>query len=102
MDFGAIPGKRGSFEAADLPGANLTFSRTTDPVVGTRNRLLDQLGFEVKDLEHFCQTLGRLGIKLDRPYSRTPELDICTAFVTDPWGTYIALTEGLFNVSATA
>ena len=102
MDFGAIPGKRGSFEAADLPGANLTFSRTTDPVVGTRSRLLYRLGFEVKDLEHFCQTLSSLGIKLDRPYSRAPELDICTALLTDPWGTYIALTEGLVNASAMA
>lgn len=100
--FGAVPGKRGSFEAADLPGANLTFSRTTDPVVGTRNRLLDHLGFKVKELEHFCQTLESQGLKLDRPYSRAPELDACTAFLTDPWGTYIALTEGLVNVSATA
>lgn len=100
--FGAIPGRRGSFEAADLPGANLTFSRTTDPVVATRGRLLDRLGFEVENLEHFCQMLESEGIKLDRPYSRAPELDICTAFLTDPWGTYIALTEGLVNVSATA
>lgn len=100
--FGAIPGRRGSFEAADLPGANLTFSKTADPVVGTRGRLLDRLGFEVKDLEHFCQTLDSLAVTLDRPYSRAPELDIRTAFLTDPWGTYIALTEGLVNVSATA
>ena len=99
--FGATPGKRGSFEAADLPGANLTFSRTADPVVGTRSRLLDHLGFEVKDLEHFCQTLESVGVTLDRPYSRAPELDICTAFLTDLWGTYIALTEGLVNASAT-
>lgn len=100
--FGAIPGKRGSFEAADLPGANLTFSRTADPVVGTRSRLLDHLGFEVQDLEHFCQTLESVGVKLDRPYSRAPELNIRTAFLTDPWGTYIALTEGLVNASTTA
>ena len=27
--FGAVPGKRGNFDAADIPGANLTFSEAT-------------------------------------------------------------------------
>ncbi len=33
--FGAAPGKRASFDAADLPGVNLTFSKADGPVVGT-------------------------------------------------------------------
>ena len=93
--FSAKPGKRGSFEAADLPGVNLTFSPSRDPLSGTRGRALDHIGFEVQDLEAFCKKLEGLGIKLDRPYSKIAALNIAIAFITDPWGTYIELTEGL-------
>jgi len=27
-----------------------------------------------------------------------PELNVSIAFITDPWGTYIELTEGLVNI----
>ena len=96
--FGAKPGMRGSFQAADLPGVNLTYSPAPAPVVGTRGRALDHIGFEVRDLEKFCQRLESQGLKLDRPYSKVPSLGIAIAFLTDPWGTYIELTEGLNNV----
>jgi catechol 2,3-dioxygenase-like lactoylglutathione lyase family enzyme len=84
--FGAKPGKRGSFEAADLPGVNLTYSPAPAPVVGTRGRALDHIGFEVKDLESFCKQLAAGGIKMDRPYTKVPALGIAIAFITDPWG----------------
>jgi catechol 2,3-dioxygenase-like lactoylglutathione lyase family enzyme len=96
--FGAKPGTRGIYEAADLPGVNLSFSQATDPVVGTRGRALDHIGFEVKELEAFCRKLESLGIKLDRPYTKVPALNIAIAFIYDPWGTYIELTEGLDKV----
>jgi catechol 2,3-dioxygenase-like lactoylglutathione lyase family enzyme len=96
--FGAKPGKRGSFEAADLPGVNLTYSPAPAPVVGTRGRALDHIGFEVKDLESFCKQLAAGGIKMDRPYTKVPSLGIAIAFITDPWGTYIELTEGFAAV----
>ncbi len=94
--FGAKPGKRGPFEAADLPGVNLTFSQSTGPVAGTKGRALDHIGFEVKDLEAFCKKLEADGVKFDVPYRKIPSLDLAIAFLTDPWGTYIELTEG-FN-----
>ena len=96
--FGAKPGTRGIFEAADLPGVNLSFSPAPAPVVGTRGRIVDHIGFEVKDLEAFCRKLEGLGIKLDRPYTKVPALNIAIAFIYDPWGTYIELTEGLDKV----
>lgn len=96
--FGAKPGTRGMFEAADLPGVNLSFSPAPVPVVGTRGRVLDHIGFEVKDLEAFCRKLEGMGIKLDRPYTKVPALNIAIAFIYDPWGTYIELTEGLDKV----
>jgi len=93
--FGAKPGKRGPFEAADLPGVNLTFSAATGPVAGTKGRALDHIGFEVKDLESFCKNLEASGVKFDVPYRKVPSLNVAIAFFTDPWGTYIELTEGL-------
>ena len=39
--FGAIPGKRGKFEADDLPGVNLTFTPFADAQVPTKGRALD-------------------------------------------------------------
>jgi lactoylglutathione lyase len=96
--FGASPGMRGSFQAADLPGVNLTYSPSPDAVIGTQGRSLDHIGFEVKNLEAFCKKLESMGIKLERPYTPVPALNIGIAFIRDPWGTYIELTDGLDKV----
>jgi catechol 2,3-dioxygenase-like lactoylglutathione lyase family enzyme len=93
--FNAIPGKRGRFEAADLPGVNLTFSASETKTVGTRTRGVDHIGFEVKNLAEFCKKLEAGGIKLDRPFQHVPSLGLSVAFLTDPFGTFIELTEGL-------
>jgi catechol 2,3-dioxygenase-like lactoylglutathione lyase family enzyme len=96
--FGAKPRNGGAFPAGDLPGVALNFSPSTDPVVGTQGRALDHIGFEVKDLEAFCKKLEADGIKLAVPYRKVPALGIAIAFITDPWGTYIEMTEGLDKV----
>jgi catechol 2,3-dioxygenase-like lactoylglutathione lyase family enzyme len=93
--FGAVGGKRGPFEAADVPGANLTFSGSNAAVTATKGRSLDHIGFEVKNLEAFCKKIEASGAKFDVPYRKVPALGISIAFFTDPWGTYIELTEGL-------
>jgi catechol 2,3-dioxygenase-like lactoylglutathione lyase family enzyme len=93
--FNARPGKRGSFEAADLPGVNLTWSPSPDPVGGTAGRALDHIGFEVRDLENYCKKLEAMGVTFSRPYTKVASLNIAIAFFTDPFGTYIELTEGL-------
>jgi catechol 2,3-dioxygenase-like lactoylglutathione lyase family enzyme len=93
--FGAKPGRRGKFEAADVPGVNLSFTKSETPVVGTKGRALDHIGFEVTNLEAFCKKLEASGIKFDVPYRKVPQLGLSVAFFTDPWGTYIELTEGL-------
>ena len=93
--FGAKPGKRGPFDAADVPGVNLTFTKSDTPTVPTKGRMLDHIGFEIKDLEGFCKKLEANGVKLDLPFTKRPELGISMAYITDPWGTYIELTEGL-------
>ncbi len=91
----ATPGKRGNFEAADLPGVNLTYSPAFTPVVGTKGRALDRIGFEVTGLETLCRKLEGMGLALDRDVTKAPALDVAHAFLSDPWGTYIELTEGL-------
>ena len=93
--FGATPGKRGAFEAADVPGINLTFAQAAGPIVPTRGRSFDHIGFEIKDLEKFCKELEAKGVKLDRAYAKMPGSSFGVAFLTDPWGTKIELTEGL-------
>jgi catechol 2,3-dioxygenase-like lactoylglutathione lyase family enzyme len=94
--FGAKPR---TFITADLPGVGLNFSAAAGPVAGTRGRVIDHIGFEVKNLEEFTKKLTAQGIKLDRPYTKVDALNISIAFITDPWGTYIELTEGLDKVN---
>jgi catechol 2,3-dioxygenase-like lactoylglutathione lyase family enzyme len=96
--FGAIKGKRGRFEAADLPGVNLSFSPSDTKTTASKGRALDHIGFEVRDLEAFTKKLEASGVKMDVAYRKVPSLGISIAFFTDPWGTYIELTEGLAKV----
>ena len=93
--FGAKAGRRGRFEAADLPGVNLSYSPSETQTTPTRGRGVDHIGFEVNNLEAFCQKLEAEGVKFDIPYRKVPALGLAIAFLTDPWGTYIELTEGL-------
>jgi catechol 2,3-dioxygenase-like lactoylglutathione lyase family enzyme len=91
--FGAQPGMRGQNKAADVPGANLTFSAAALPTMTTKGRVLDHIGFDVQGLEAFCKKLEAAGITLDRPYTKNPQTGSALAFITDPWGTYIELNE---------
>ena len=77
---------------------NLSFTKTDTALAGTKGRSLDHIGFEVRDLESFTKKLEASGMKFDVPYRKVPRLGIAIAFLTDPWGTYIELTEGLANV----
>jgi catechol 2,3-dioxygenase-like lactoylglutathione lyase family enzyme len=93
--FGAKPRDAANFLAADLPGVALNFTKSADPVVGTQGRALDHIGFEVKNLEAFTKKLEGMGIKLERAYTKVAALNAAIAFIKDPWGSYIELTEGL-------
>ena len=98
--FDAVGGMRGKFEAADLPGVNLTFSAAEAPAAAlpTKGRAIDHIGFEVKNLEAFCKKLEVGGIKFDVPFRKVPALGLSIAFFTDPFGTYVELTEGLDKI----
>lgn len=94
-NFGAAPQALGKVKVANLPGVMLLFSPVDTPVTGTKGRALDHIGFEVKDLEGFTKTLEANGVKLDTPYRKIPQMGFAVAFLTDPWGTRIELTEHL-------
>ena len=94
--FGATPGKRLAFETATVPGAEITLSKTDAAQVPTKGRAVDHIGFEVKNIEAFVAKLQAAGIKTDGPIrSSTNASGLRLAFVTDPWGTEIEITEGL-------
>jgi catechol 2,3-dioxygenase-like lactoylglutathione lyase family enzyme len=95
--FGGVRGVRWRYEAVDLPGININISGVDTEQAATRGRMLDHIGFEVANLEAFCKELEAKGIKFDRPYGNLPS-GFGLAFLTDPWGTYIELTEGLRNL----
>jgi predicted enzyme related to lactoylglutathione lyase len=88
-----------AFISASLPGLTMNFSPSQAPVAGTQGRAIDHIGFEVKNLEAFTKKLEAQGIKLASPYRQVPALNISIAFISDPWGTYIELTEGLDKIN---
>jgi catechol 2,3-dioxygenase-like lactoylglutathione lyase family enzyme len=101
------PGQTDFFIGADLPGVgySLNFFRWEGDQsithVPTAGRVVDHVGFEVKDLDAFCKTLEAKGIKLIRPYKKRDAAmnNIATATIVDPWGVSIELTEGLDKIN---
>ena len=93
--FGAKAAKRGQFDADFLPGVTLLFAKSDAATVPTKGRAVDHIGFEIKNLEAFCKKAEVEGVKFDMPFTKRPDLGISLAFITDPWGTYIELNEGL-------
>ncbi len=97
------PGQTDFFIGADLPGVgySLNFFRWEGDQsithVPTAGRVVDHVGFEVKNLEEFCKRLEAKGIRLTRPYTKKTAAmnNIATAMIVDPWGVSIELTEGL-------
>ena len=94
--FGARPGMRGAFQAAFIPGGEVDFRKTDQPQAPSKGRALDHIGFEVKGLEAFCKQLQAEGYTLEVPYREMPQLGgLKLAFLVDPFGARIELTEGL-------
>jgi len=107
--FGGEEGeRRKGVKGAKLPGGFVDFlglngvgrgkadAPPPAPKAGSKGRVLDHIGFEVKDLKAFTDRLAADGQKLDVPYTdATSKMGLRLAFTTDPDGTYIELTQGL-------
>ena len=93
--FGLEKRSRGRIETTtNVPGMNLSFGGSDEPLAATRGRSIDHIGFEVDDLEAFCKMLAARGIEFDREYREIESIELKIAFITDPSGVYIELTEG--------
>jgi catechol 2,3-dioxygenase-like lactoylglutathione lyase family enzyme len=105
--FGGVPGQRprvsgpGWNEAVHFPGMTVTFAASAGAatLLPTRGRSLDHIGFEVKNLDQYVKKLAALGIGLDGPPHVIPNTKIRAAYLTDPWGTRIELTENLASAA---
>jgi len=93
--FGARAGTRGNFLAAFIPGGEVDTRKTQGPQAPTKGRSLDHIGFEVRNLEAFCKQLSADGMQFESAYRDIPAIGLKIAFLIDPEGTRIELTEGL-------
>ena len=110
--FGAEEGeRRPKLKGAKVPGGFIDFlgakgfgkgkggkapAEPPTPPAASKGRSIDHIGFEVKDLKAFTDSLTGKGQKMDVPLTDvTAKMGLKIAFITDPDGTYIELTEGL-------
>jgi catechol 2,3-dioxygenase-like lactoylglutathione lyase family enzyme len=92
--FDARPGGEDHSDTRFIAGDAAFFVAHADSVSPTAGRAIDHIAFEIKDLESFCKKLVADGIKFDSPYQVLPQLKLSAAFLTDPSGVRIELTEG--------
>jgi lactoylglutathione lyase len=95
--FGAEKSSRMNLPSAVVPGGRVDFLKaaadtTMEP---SKGRAIDHIGFEVDDLDAFAAKLRAKGIKFDREPAMIDAIGVKIAFITDPAGTYIELTQGL-------
>ena len=90
--FGAVPGKRAIFDAADVPNMNLTFSKADGPVVSTNGHPLHHIGFGVPNVEQTMKEMEAKGVVFDPSLQLPPRPGpLRFAFFLDPWGTLVEL-----------
>jgi catechol 2,3-dioxygenase-like lactoylglutathione lyase family enzyme len=90
--FGGKIGTRNNAPIVDLPGAQIRFARADAKQAPTRGRVLDHIGFDVKDHAAVVKKLQADGIKLDEPVRKSAAGNTIT-YITDPWGTRIEIVQ---------
>ena len=93
--FGATPVKRGKETLGDIPGAQILFVQSGADVAGTKGRAFDRIGLEVQNLEETVKRLQDSGAKFDGAIRQAGNMALSVAILTDPWGTYIEISQGL-------
>ena len=94
--FGATAGKRGQSETANVPGAEIAFTKNDMKLAPSKGRSIDHIGFEVTNIDQFVAKLTTAGIKTDAAIRNSANASgLRIVYVTDPWGTEIEITEGL-------
>jgi catechol 2,3-dioxygenase-like lactoylglutathione lyase family enzyme len=93
--FGAAMPTATNANAMGVPGISFSFRKTDAPQAATKGRSLDHIGFEVRDLDAFTKKLAADGVVLESPLRDVPAIGLKIAFLIDPAGTRIELTQGL-------
>ena len=70
----------------------IRFARADAKQAPTRGRVLDHIGFDVKDHAAVVKRIEAQGIKLDEPVRKSAAGNTIT-YITDPWGTRIEIVE---------
>ena len=91
--FGGKAGTRNNAPVVDIPGAQLRFAKADTAQAPTKGRVLDHIGFDVKDLQSFVKKIEAEGIKLDEPVRKNEAAGVVLTYITDPWGTRIELVQ---------
>ena len=100
--LGGVPGKCARTGAPDgvdcveVPGVSLAMSKSDTKLDPTAGRSLDHIGFEVKNLPEFLKRMEAEGVTITQQL--TPSNFVSTmrvAFIADPWGTKMEITEGI-------
>jgi len=91
--FGGKAGTRNNAAVVDVPGGQLRFARADTAQAPTKGRVLDHIGFDVKDLRAFIKKIEAEGIKLDEPYRKNEATGVAITYITDPWGTRVELVQ---------
>jgi catechol 2,3-dioxygenase-like lactoylglutathione lyase family enzyme len=88
--FGGKAGTRNNAPVVDIPGVQIRFAKADTKQAPTKGRVLDHIGFDVKDHPAFVARIEAEGIKLDEPVRKVPNGSTIT-YITDPWGTRIEI-----------
>jgi catechol 2,3-dioxygenase-like lactoylglutathione lyase family enzyme len=90
--FGGKAGTRNNAPVVDIPGVQIRFAKADAKQAATRGRILDHIGFDVKDHPAFLKKIDAEGIKLDQAVAKSAAGNTIT-YITDPWGTRIELVQ---------
>ena len=94
--FGAEVGERAGMPSAVIPGGRVdVIAARGEAPLPTLGAAIDHIGFEVTDMAAFAAKMEKLGITFSRPPERRDEINLTIAFIVDPVGTNIEITEGL-------
>ena len=91
--FGGKAGTRNNAPVVDVPGGQLRFAKADTKQAPTRGRVLDHIGFDVKDHPAFVKKIEAEGIKLDEPVRKSPTTGNIITYITDAWGTRIEIID---------
>ncbi len=90
--FGGKAGTRNDAPVVDMPGVQIRFNKADTKQAATRGRVLDHIGFDVKDHPAFVRKLTAEGVKLDDTPRTNPNGNTIV-YLTDPWGTRIEIVQ---------